>query len=122
MSSPSENEQVVRDFCEAFSRGDIDEILGFFADGATYHNMPTDPAVGSEEIRAVLEMYVPIATDIEFEILSLATTGDLVLSERVDRMTIGDRRIVLPVAGAFEVHDGKLHAWRDYFDMQTFFG
>ena len=31
-----------------------------------------------------------------------------------------DRTIALPVAGFFEVHDGKITAWRDYFDMGQF--
>jgi limonene-1,2-epoxide hydrolase len=26
----------------------------------------------------------------------------------------------LPVAGVFEVRDGKIAAWRDYFDLATF--
>ena len=31
------------------------------------------------------------------------------------------KRIELPVMGAFEVTaDGKISAWRDYFDMATF--
>jgi limonene-1,2-epoxide hydrolase len=32
---------------------------------------------------------------------------------------VGDKTIALPVMGAFEVDDdGKITAWRDYFDMQ----
>jgi limonene-1,2-epoxide hydrolase len=27
--------------------------------------------------------------------------------------------IRLPVAGVFEIADGKIKAWRDYFDMAT---
>ena len=27
---------------------------------------------------------------------------------------------LLPVMGAFEVSDGKINAWRDYFDMNQF--
>ncbi len=29
------------------------------------------------------------------------------------------KKVELPVAGVFEVKDGKITAWRDYFDMQT---
>jgi limonene-1,2-epoxide hydrolase len=25
--------------------------------------------------------------------------------------------VALPVMGVFEVHDGRIAAWRDYFDM-----
>ena len=34
--------------------------------------------------------------------------------------TISDRSFELPVMGTFEVTDGKIGAWRDYFDMNQF--
>lgn len=112
-------EQLVRDFCAAWGRREVDEILSFFAPDAVYHNMPIDPAVGTEAIRGILEMFVPPSSHIEFEILHLAAAGDTVLTERVDRFRMGDRTIELPVMGVFEVSDGKIAAWRDYFDLQT---
>ena len=122
MAANPDNEQVVRAFCDAFPRRDIDEILGFFADGATYHNIPMAPAVGEDAIRGVLELFVPASESIEFEVLAIASAGDTVFTERVDRFVMGDRKIELPVAGVFEVRDGKIAAWRDYFDMQMFMG
>jgi limonene-1,2-epoxide hydrolase len=122
MASNPENEQLVRDFCSAFRRLDVDEILTFFAEGATYHNIPMAPAVGEEAIRGVLELFIPMSTSIEFEMLGLASDGDLVFTERVDRFVMGDRTVELPVAGVFQVRDGKIAAWRDYFDLQTFMG
>ena len=120
MAANPDNEKVVRSFCDAFARLDIDEILGFFAEGAVYHNIPMDPAVGEDAIRGVLELFVPTSQKVEFEILALASDGDVVFTERVDRFVMGDRSIELPVAGVFEVRDGKIAAWRDYFDMQMF--
>ena len=122
MAANPDNEQVVREFCDAFPRRDIDEILGFFADGATYHNIPMAPAVGEDAIRGVLELFVPASESIEFEVLAIASAGDTVFTERVDRFLMGDRKIELPVAGVFELRDGKIAAWRDYFDMQMFMG
>jgi limonene-1,2-epoxide hydrolase len=44
-----------------------------------------------------------------------------VLTERVDRFLLNGRKVELPVMGAFEVGpDGKIRAWRDYFDMAQF--
>lgn len=113
------NEALVREFCEAWSRGDVDEVLGYFADDAVYHNMPMAPAKGHTEIRTILEFILGPARDIEFEVLALASSGDLVFTERVDRFSIDRKPVALPVAGVFEVRDGKILAWRDYFDMQT---
>src|SRR5688500_16224716 len=116
----SSSEQVVRSFCEAWSRKDIDELVGFFTDDGIYHNIPTDPAKGHDAIRGVLMLFVPAAKAIEFKIDHLASNGDVVHTERVDTFTLEKGTISIPVAGVFEIRDGKIAAWRDYFDMQQF--
>ena len=40
-----------------------------------------------------------------------------VLTERVDTFNRGDKSIVLRVMGTFELREGKIAEWRDYFDM-----
>jgi limonene-1,2-epoxide hydrolase len=110
------SEQVVRDFCAAWANRDVDEILSFFAEDAIYHNIPLAPAVGKDAIRGLLEFFVPPSSEISFDILHLAVDGDVVHTERVDRFLMGSNNVVLPVAGVFEIRDGKIAAWRDYFD------
>ncbi len=114
------NETLVAEFCGAWATRDVDALLGYFASDAVYHNIPIEPAVGLDAIRAVLEMFVPPADEIEFTIHHIFSSGDLVCTERTDRFVMGDKTITLPVAGLFEVRDGKIAAWRDYFDLQTF--
>ena len=65
-------------------------------------------------------MFVPPAEEIEFVVHHMVSDGDLVFTERTDRFVTGGKTIELPVAGIFEIRDGKIVAWRDYFDMQTF--
>lgn len=113
-------EQVVRDFCDAWSRRDIDELVGFFAADGVYHNMPIQPAQGHDAIRGVMQMFVPMSQAIEFELRNVASDGDVVFAERVDRFRMGESTVEIPVAGVFEIRDGKISAWRDYFDMTTF--
>jgi limonene-1,2-epoxide hydrolase len=124
MADPTEtaNEKVVRDFCEAFARRDVDELMAFFTLDAVYHNIPMAPAEGSGAIREALARFLPMSPHIEFEMLNLAVSGSVVFTERVDRMSVGGRDVALPVAGVFEVQDGRIRAWRDYFDMQMFLG
>ena len=111
-------ETVVRDFCTAFEEQDLEKILGFFSEDAIYHNIPLDPAQGLPAIRAVLEQFISPGGSSEFEILNLASHGNVVLTERLDRLTIQGKPVAVPVMGAFEVDaDGKISAWRDYFDM-----
>jgi limonene-1,2-epoxide hydrolase len=113
-------EAVVREFCDAWALRDMDELLTYFAPDAVYHNMPLAPAQGHEAIKGVMELFVPQSDEIEFEILHIASVGDVVLTERIDRFLMGDKRVELPVSGTFEIRDGKIVAWRDYFDLQTF--
>jgi limonene-1,2-epoxide hydrolase len=114
MSTP---EQVVRDFCAAANQRDAAVIRPFFSDDVVYHNIPMDPAVGIEATMAVIDMFVGICEGLEFEIHHLAVEGDVVLTERTDTFTISGKTAPLPVMGVFHVQDGKITAWRDYFDM-----
>ena len=114
-------EKTVRDFCNAVTRCQSAELIGFFTSDAVYHNIPIDPVRGKEAIQATLAQFLDISSDAEFEVLALAVAGNKVLTERIDRFTINGKRIELPVMGTFEVTaDGKISAWRDYFDMQQF--
>jgi limonene-1,2-epoxide hydrolase len=117
----SRAEDVVRDFCQAFSRQNVEELLRFFADDAVYHNMPVDPVQGKAAIEATLRQFVDPSGEASFEIKHLASIGGTVLTERVDRFVVNGKRVELPVMGAFEVGpDGKIRAWRDYFDLAQF--
>jgi limonene-1,2-epoxide hydrolase len=41
----------------------------------------------------------------------------VVLTERTDTFTINGAKSPIPVMGAFDLRDGLIVAWRDYFDM-----
>ncbi len=110
---------TVRAFCAAFSRRDVDELMGFFTADAVYHNMPLAPVQGTAGIRGLLEMFMKPAESVDFAMLHISEGDGVVFTERVDTFLIGGKKVVLPVAGVFEVRDGKISAWRDYFDMAT---
>ena len=109
--------QVVREFCSAWEARDQQRILESFTDDGVYHNMPLEPAVGKAAIAALLGVILGPASEVKFEIGHIAAAGDVVLTERIDRFVMGGKTVELPVMGAFEVRDGKIAAWRDYFDM-----
>jgi limonene-1,2-epoxide hydrolase len=115
----TDSEKIVYDFCRAWARRNLDEIMSFFAEDAVYHNIPMAPANGKDAIRNVINMFLPMASAAEFRVLKTAASGDVVMNERVDMFQIGNKRVELPVAGVFEVRNGKIAAWRDYFDLAT---
>ena len=53
----------------------------------------------------------------EVKIHHIAVNGPAVLTERTDVLAIGPVRLQFWVCGVFEVHDGRITLWRDYFDM-----
>ncbi|MGC1192933.1 limonene-1,2-epoxide hydrolase family protein [Candidatus Binatus sp.] len=114
-------EKIVTDFCNAWPRKNVDELLAFFTDDAVYHNIPVEPAKGKEAIRGVINMFLPMAKSLHFKVLKSASAGNVVFNERVDIFDLGNgKTISLPVAGVFEVTGSKISAWRDYFDMATY--
>jgi limonene-1,2-epoxide hydrolase len=110
-------EEVVRDFCAAASTRDPAVLRAFFSDDVVYHNIPMEPAEGIDATMAVIDMFLGMCDALEFELHHVASDGTTVLTERTDIFTIKGKSAPLPVMGAFQVVDGKITAWRDYFDM-----
>ena len=116
----AENEKLVTDFCEAWSKLNVDKILGYLSEDCFYHNIPMEPLVGHAAIRGFAEPFLKDAQSAVFEIKHTTSAGDVVMNERVDTFVIGPKTISLPVAGIFEITAGKISAWRDYFDLDSF--
>lgn len=114
------NEQIIRDFAAAWSRLDAGELASYFTEDAVYHNIPMEVIVGRENIRGFLTEFLRDTSGITFEIRHQISSGNLVFNERVDHSIWGGKKVALPVAGVFELENGKIKAWRDYFDMEMF--
>ena len=112
--------EIVTSFCAAWAEVDVDKIVAFLSEDAVYHNIPLDPAIGRDAIKAMIAGFTTGVDRIEFEIRNIAVNGNVVLNERVDRFFAPERTIELPVMGTFEVTDGLITAWRDYFDLNQF--
>ena len=128
MESPIE---LVRRFCAAWSNNrPTAELAAFFADDAVYHNIPFAPVIGRDAIeknivsfirpgKAAAPGVVPVES-IDFRIINIAANGPVVMTERVDVFKLPNKSFELPVMGTFEVRDGRIKAWRDYFDANQF--
>jgi len=115
----TEPRQTVLDFLDAWVRGNIDELMAFFAPDAVYHNVPVPPVAGAPAIRQAFLGFARLMDSIEIVNLHVAADGPIVFTERIDRFRSKTVSLDLPVAGVFEVHDGKITAHRDYFDYRT---
>lgn len=114
-------EAMVTAFLTSWHGRDIDVIMSYFADDAVYHNMPVAPIVGAAAIRGIFTALLEVFSDAQLDIVSIAAKPNLVLAERVDRFTMRDgRAVVIPVCGVFEIRDGKIVRFSDYFDLASF--
>ena len=111
---------LIQDFCAAWGKGDYEAILDYFTDDAVYHNIPVDPVTGKDAIRSTIQMFTTGVQRIEFQVRHITGDGDVVLTERVDIFELPGKTISLPVMGTFELRDGKIAAWRDYFDLNQY--
>jgi limonene-1,2-epoxide hydrolase len=122
MESPID---IVRTFCSAWS-DDVGtaELATFFTDDAIYHNIPMAPIAGREAIANNIASFIrpgaPGIESMQFHVINIAANGPIVMTERVDVFKLPHKSFELPVMGIFEISDGKIKAWRDYFDMNQF--
>jgi limonene-1,2-epoxide hydrolase len=111
---------TVNAFMQHIESKDIDSAVALLADDVSYENMPIDPISGRDAVRQVLEGFLQPAVHVEWRVLREWEVGGTVINERLDRFQIGDGWLELPVAGFFQVEDGLITLWRDYFDMGSY--
>ena len=114
------NVATITEFVAAWSRLDPDELAGYFAEDGCYYNMPVGPVVGRDNVRAMIAAFTADWTATQWDLLNIVGAGDVVIAERLDRTYAGDKAVDLPCTGVFEMENGKIKIWRDYFDMATF--
>jgi limonene-1,2-epoxide hydrolase len=109
--------EVVREFCAAIDRKDLAGVESLLDEQVVYHNIGSEPATGRDAALAAVKFQFDMFDPISFSISNLAEHGDTVLTERVDEVTANGIMAPVPVMGTFEVKDGRIVQWRDYFDM-----
>ncbi len=115
-----ENERTIREFIEAWSHLEPAQLASYFAEDGVYHNMPTGPVAGRENVEKLIRGFIASWTETHWDLVNIACSGDVVFAERIDHTRAGDRSVDLPCTGVFELESGKIKVWRDYFDMATY--
>ncbi|HUO48038.1 MAG TPA: nuclear transport factor 2 family protein [Acidimicrobiales bacterium] len=114
--SPAANDRLVREFLAAWERRDTAHIVDAFADDGVYHGTPLPPIVGKEAVAAFVAGFEGRPPG-RLEIRNQVATGDLVMNERTDHIVLNGVPVTLPICGVFEIADGRIKAWREYFDL-----
>jgi limonene-1,2-epoxide hydrolase len=114
------NEQVIRNFIEAWSRLDPEELAGYFAEDGVYQNMPAGAVSGRTNVENFIRGFSASWTETTWDLLNIVSSEAVVIAERLDRTRAGDKSVELPCVGVFELEAGKIKVWRDYFDIATY--
>ncbi|MGV0815637.1 limonene-1,2-epoxide hydrolase family protein [Mycolicibacterium boenickei] len=110
---------TVETFLNALQEQDFDTAESTLAQNLVYQNVGFPTIYGRN--RAVkLFRSMPAWMGFEVKIHRIAADGAAVLTERTDALTFGPVRLQFWVCGVFEVHEGRITLWRDYFDLFDF--
>jgi limonene-1,2-epoxide hydrolase len=111
--------EVVRRFLTALADGDAEAAIDLVAEDLVYENVSLPTIRGRRRFAAGARHYYQRGLGFDVRIHRLAEDGATVLTERTDAIMVGSRfRSQFWVCGAFEVHDGEITLWRDYFDWR----
>jgi limonene-1,2-epoxide hydrolase len=119
----TEIEQIVREFVGAAygERMDVDAMMALVADDFVYQlNVPRSTVIrGREAARAEFERHAAMSTGMvgDSEIRTIVSDAGTVVMERYDVNDVGGgTRLTFHVASFFDVRDGLITAWREYWD------
>lgn len=115
----TQEHEIVAGFMAAMAVKDYDTACRHIGPDCEYTNIPMGSVRGPEGVRAVLEPFFAPTLENEFLTLRHAQAGPVLFLERLDRHRLETGWVELPVTGVFEVRNGLIHVWRDYFDLAT---
>ena len=113
-------EEIVNTFMARITALDFDGAFEFVADDIEYDNVPIGKVTGPDGIRSVFAQLDAMGvTAMEWTVHRQVASATTVMNERTDRFDAGAKSAAVAVMGVFEVADGKITLWRDYFDMNA---
>jgi limonene-1,2-epoxide hydrolase len=116
------NEDVIRAVMSAWGESidaSVAATLQHFADDCVWEQTGLPTTTGPEEAAQMMRSMADMGfASIGVEFRNVVASGDVVCTERVDTVFKADGSVVgsFPVVGVTEFRDGKISAWREYFD------
>jgi limonene-1,2-epoxide hydrolase len=115
-----ENAHTVEQFLYALQDSDLDAAGPLLAEDLVYQNVGL-PTIHGRKRAMKLFSSLGGSSAFEVKIHRIAADGAAVLTERTDALIFGPLRLQFWVCGVFEVHNGEITLWRDYFDFFDMF-
>ena len=112
----AQNTRTVEVFLNALADEDFETASAALADDLVYQNVGLPTIYGRNRAMQLFRR-MEGHNRLEVKIHRIAADGAAVLTERTDALIFGRLRLQFWVCGVFEVHDGRITLWRDYFDF-----
>jgi limonene-1,2-epoxide hydrolase len=120
----SAEESIIKEFMDAWGNGtqehpDIEKIVSMLSDDAVWQLwIPGGPTLrGREAIRNDIARQLSFATFMRCGAVHVASNGGVVFTERIDHFNSHGKTVEHHLVAVFEVNgQGKITAWREYFD------
>jgi limonene-1,2-epoxide hydrolase len=107
---------VVEAFLHGLQDGAVASAVALLDEDVAYTNVGMPTIRGRRRVERVLTGLARPQLGFEVYVHAIATEGSTVLTERTDVLTIGKVRAQFWVCGRFDLRDGRITLWRDYFD------
>ena len=116
ISTDVDNAHTVEVLLSSLQDQDFDTAAAVLDDNLVYQNVGLPTIRGRARAMKLLRGMEGRA---RFEVKThrIAVNGSSVLTERTDVLVFGPVRLQFWVCGVFEVSDGRITLWRDYFDV-----
>ncbi len=116
--SGSSSMQLVERFLDLLSVKDIDGATQLLAQDVVYENVGLPTVRGRERVRRLGKATLGLAgAGFEVYTHTISESGSTVMTERTDVLKFRRLRVQFWVCGRFDVRDGQIVLWRDYFDQ-----
>ncbi len=120
LTTTTANARTVQTFLFALADEDFDTVESLAAPELVWQNVGLPSIRGRARIMKLLR-YGQGKFGFAVKFHRIAQDGGTVLTERTDAIIVGPLRLQFWVCGTFEVRDGKVTLWRDYFNFFDFF-
>ncbi|MCX6476206.1 limonene-1,2-epoxide hydrolase family protein [Rhodococcus sp. (in: high G+C Gram-positive bacteria)] len=97
---------------------DVDAAAELMTDDIVWQNVSLPTLRGKKTVVRALRLVTKPSLKFEAEMHHIVCDESTVLTERTDILTVGPLRIEFWVCGTFELRDGKVCVWRDYFSLR----
>ncbi|MYR06400.1 limonene-1,2-epoxide hydrolase [Gordonia sp. SID5947] len=108
---------IVTEFLDELARGDSAAALENVDENIAYTNVSMPTVHGKRKVAKIFRGMDDLSwAGFNYRMVNVSADGPVVLTERVDELRFGRVAMQFWVCGRFEVAEGRIAVWRDYFD------